>query len=286
MTIAYLNGKFTPLEKARVSPMDRGFLFGDGAYEVFLAYEEKLFAIEKHLNRLRKSLATIKINLALSNEELINLFQQLIKKNGGGSQKLYLQITRGTATTRNLAFDDKLTPTIFAFSQPLITYDIEALSPGISAITLSDIRWKQCNTKTTTLLANVLLRQQAEENGYDEAILIENGFALEGTASNLFVVKKDQITTPPLENNLLGGITRETIIRLAEEYQLPIRVEPVSLELLRAADEIWLTGSSREISPVVKLNNSSVGTGQAGPWWYKMITLLKEYKQQWIAEHE
>lgn len=280
MTTAYLNGEFLPLSEARVSVMDRGFLFGDGVYEVFPVYNSKPFRAEQHLHRLAHSLEAINLALKLDIPAWGKILTELVQRNGGGDQSIYLQCTRGSAPTRDHAFPVPTNPTIFAYSVPLQTKSIEELSQGIAAVTVTDIRWHRCDIKAITLLPNVLLRQHAIENGAQEAILISHGFAIEASAMNLFIVKDDIIKTTPLSPHILGGITRDLILELATANQLPLQEVDITLEELIAADEVWVTSSNREIVPVIKLDNMPVGNGKAGPIWHKMIKLYQEFKQQ------
>lgn len=279
MTIAYLNGNYIPLEQAQVPAMDRGFLFGDGVYEVIPVYHGHPFRLTQHLQRLSKSLSAIRLNISLDAAQWEKIFLKLIESNGGGNQSIYLQCTRGPAPVRDHAFPAQIQPTIFAYSVPLQTKTIQELSQGIAAITLSDIRWQRCDIKAITLLANVLLRQQAIDEGAQEAILINNDYAIEGAATNLFIVKNGIIITSAVSPYILDGITRDLIIELAAQHHKPCEQRNILASELASADEIWLTGSNREIMPVIKLNGKPVGNGQAGPIWRKMIQHYQEVKE-------
>ncbi len=280
MTIAYLNGKFLPIEQATISPMDRGFLFGDSVYEVIPVYNNKPFRAEQHLTRLANSLAAIQLTTPLDNNNWHKIFAELIQQNGGGHQSIYLQCTRGFSPLRDFPFPNNIKPTIFAYSAPLHSKSVAELSQGISAITVKDIRWLRCDIKSTNLLANVLLRQQAVAQGAQEAILVRDGFAVEGSATNLFVVKKAKLITPVKNNLLLGGITREVVLELAAQQKITFVERAIKEKELSTADEIWLTSSNREIMPVMQLNTKPVGDGQAGPLWRKMIAAYQEFKQK------
>lgn len=284
MTIAYLNGKFLPLNEARVPVMDRGFLFGDGIYEVFAAYDGKLFGEKPHFLRLKDSLNTVRIMPPWDEKELAQILKTLIEKNTFTHQMVYLQITRGVVETRGLPFPETVQPTLFAYSTPFTVPPIETLAEGIGAITLENTRWRQCRTKSTSLLANILLRQQAVDAGADEAILLEDGYAVEGTSSNLFIIKDKAIFTPPLNNHLLGGITREYLIDLFQQKQMDLHLVPITLEQLKNADEIWLTGTTREISPVIELDSAPVGDGKSGPLWHTAITSFRQYRETLLNE--
>jgi len=258
--------------------MDRGFLFGDGVYEVIPVYAGKLFRLHHHLKRLNNSLDAVRIDNPLTAAAWGNMLQQLVKQNGGGDQAIYLQVTRGVAARRDHAFPADTTPTLFAMSTPVPeSIDINSI-PGAAAITLPDIRWKLCNIKAITLLPNVLLRQQAIDAGCAEAILIKDGFAVEGAASNLFIVRHGLLITPPNGPALLPGITRDLIIELAANNAIPFREADISEDELFSADEIWLTSSTREISPVIQLDDHSITNGRPGPLWRRMIGLYQDYK--------
>lgn len=279
--IAYLNGQFLPIEEARVSAMDRGFLFGDGVYEVIPLFNGHLFRYAQHIERFKRSLQAIGLNVAIEEIFSYATAKELIDRNGDGEQTLYLQVTRGASMERNLLYPTTINPTIFAFCAPLAVKTIEELAKGCIAITLPDVRWQCCNIKAITLLGNALLRNEAAAQGADEAILIRDGKALEGTSSNFFMVKHGTLLTPPLSNTLLGGITRELILELAEQHQLPYDEREILAEELSTADELWVCASGKEIVPIVQLNGKPVGLGKAGPVWYTMIQYYQAYKRDY-----
>ena len=279
VTYAYLNGSFLPLEEAHVSVMDRGFLFGDGVYEVIPVYGNRLFRLAHHLKRLQNSLDAVRISNPLADDEWENILAELIKRNSGSDQAVYLQVTRGVAARRDHAFPEDTSPTVFAMSTPVpASVDIASIA-GIRAITLEDNRWKHCNIKAITLLPNVMLRQEAIDAGTAEAILIKEGFAIEGAASNIFIVSDGILITPPNGPALLPGITRDLILELAANNAIPYREADIPLDELLSADEIWLTSSTREISPVIRLDDRTVGEGSPGPVWKRMISLYQDYKE-------
>ena len=279
MTYAYLNGSFLPLEEASISVMDRGFLFGDGVYEVIPVYGKRLFRLAHHLKRLQNSLDAVRISNPLTDGEWENILTGLIERNSGSDQAIYLQVTRGVVAKRDHAFPEDTPPTVFAMSAPAAASAEIASVAGIRAITLEDNRWKHCNIKAITLLPNVLLRQEALDTGAAEAILIKDGFAIEGAASNLFMVSNGILITPPNGPALLPGITRDLILELAVNNAIPYREVDIPLEQLLTADEIWLSSSTREISPVVRLDDTTVGEGTPGPVWKRMISLYQDYKE-------
>ena len=277
MPTIYLNGEFLQPEQATVSVMDRGFLFGDGIYEVIPAYGGKLFRLGQHLKRLRNSMNAIRVRDPMSEAQWRAMLEELVRRNHGEDQSVYLQVTRGVMAKRDHAFDDSLQPTVFAMANPMSAPDPAIARDGVKAITLADIRWQSCHIKAITLLPNVLLRQQAIDAGSAEAILFNNGLAIEGAASNLFIVKHGVLITPPNSNALLPGITRDLVLELAASHAIPFREADVSEAELHAADEVWLTSSMREISPVVTLDERPVGDGHPGPLWQRMGRLYQDY---------
>jgi D-alanine transaminase len=278
MTTAYLNGTFLPLEDASVPVMDRGFLFGDGVYEVIPVYAGRLFRLAHHLQRLRNSLQAVHIDNPLADSDWETMLTELVNRNAIPDQAVYLQVTRGVAAQRDHAFPADTQPTLFAMSTPMTaSADIDSIA-GATAITLPDVRWKLCNIKAITLLPNVMLRQQAVDAGAVEAILIKDGYAIEGAASNVFIVKNDLLITPPNGPALLPGITRDLIIELAANHAMPFREADITEAELFAADEIWLSSSTREISPVTLLDDTVISAGKPGPLWKRMITLYQQYK--------
>jgi len=284
MNIVYLNGSFIPKEEASVSVMDRGFLFADGIYEVIPVYSGRLFRLDEHLNRLQRSLDAIRLPSPFVQKEWRAMLCELVDKNGGGNQAIYLQVTRGIENIRDHRFPDQVKPTIFAMSNPIAKPTDEDLSnildntQGISAITTKDIRWDRCDIKSISLLPNILLRQQALDAGSQEALLIKDGYLTEGAASNCFVIKDGIIFTPPKNELILGGITRDLIIELARNNQIECKEELINEKALNNADEIWVSSSTKEIVPVIKLNNKAVGLGEVGSLWRKMAALYIQYK--------
>ena len=278
----FLNGEFLPLEQARVSVLDRGFLFGDGVYEVIPAYAGRLFRLTEHLDRLDNSLRSIRMEPPLSHAQWERILGRLVAQEPTTDLTLYLQITRGAASKRDHAIPEDIPPTLFAMAtvNPPSRPDADAYVEGIAAITLDDIRWHLCNIKAITLLANVLQRQRAVDEDAMEAILIRDGLAHEGAASNLFIVKEGTLVTPPKGPQLLPGITRDLVLELAADAGLPHREGDIFEAELRDADEVWLTSSSREVMPVTRLNGKPVADGRPGPLWRHMMGLYQEYKTQ------
>jgi D-alanine transaminase len=271
--IVYLNGDYLPLDEAKVSVLDRGFLFGDGVYEVIPVYGGKPFRLAEHLERLDNSLAGIRMTSPLSAGQWADLFGRLIQ--GDHDQSIYLQITRGAAPKRDHAFPKDTPPTVFAMCSPIAPIP----ASGARAVTVPDIRWDWCHIKAVTLLANVLLRQQAVDQGCAEAILIRDGQAIEGAASNLFAVIDGVLTTPPKGNRILPGITRDLAVELARANAVPYQERDIAADELTRAEEVWVTSSTREILPIVELDGRSVGNGTPGPMWTRMNRLYQEFKE-------
>lgn len=274
----YLNGNYLPLEQACVPVLDRGFIFGDGVYEVIPVYGRKAFRLEHHLQRLKNSMQAVRLNNPHTDEEWSDIINNVVERNDGGDQSIYLQITRGVAS-RDHRFPDDAIPTVFVMSNLFVMVPTEQLEHGVSAITLDDIRWQYCSIKSIALLPNILLRQQAVEQGAAEAILLRDNEVTEGAASNVFIVKDGVIITPPKTDCLLPGITRDLVVEQAHEHDLPVEETIIKQEELLVADEIWLTSSTKEILPVTQLNNQNVGTGKPGPVWKQMYGLYQDYKQ-------
>ena len=276
--LVYLNGEYLPLNEAKVSVLDRGFIFGDGVYEVIPAYGGKALRFEHHMQRLQNSLDAVRINNPLSNEQWQEILDRLISENGTQDQYIYMHITRGVAS-RDHRFPEETTPTVFVMSSILHTVDPALLKTGVHAVTLDDIRWQYCNIKAIALLPNILLRQQAVDKGAVEAILIRNGNMTEGAASNVFIVSKGIIKTPPKDQKLLPGITRDLVVELAKKHKMPIEEMTISEKEFLNADEIWLTSSTKEILSVTKINDRDVSNGKPGKVWKDMYQKYQDYKE-------
>jgi D-alanine transaminase len=283
--ILYLNGEFLPVDEAKISVLDRGFIFGDGVYEVIPVYGGNLFRLDEHIKRLENSLVQIRIPPPLSTEKWYEILSELVRRNGGGDLSIYLQITRGVAP-RDHAFPPGISPTIMAMANPLQPVASELLSHGVGAITMDDFRWQYCDIKAIALLANILARQEALDSNAAEAIFIRNGLVTEGAASNVFIVKNREIITPAKTQHLLPGITRDLILELAVENRIPCSEGDITIEEMQKADEIWLTSSTREIVPVTKLNGSSVGNGNPGPLWSRLLALYQDNKRHFRNQGE
>lgn len=277
--MVYLNGDHLPIEKASVSVLDRGFLFGDGVYEVIPVFGNQLLRLDSHLERLQNSLDRISQPNPFSNQQWEEIFNRLLEKNPGDDRAVYLQVTRGAYPVRDLKIQPDNKPTVFAMVLMVKPVEIVELAEGIETITIDDFRWHACDIKSISLVANVMLREQAARADVIDAIMVRNGLVTEGTASNIFMVKNNVLITPPTSHYLLPGITRDLVLELAAKNQILTEVRDIEFDELASADEIWLTSSTREIAPVIRLNDSDVNDAKAGPLWHKMIRIYQDYKQ-------
>jgi D-alanine transaminase len=274
--IVYLNGQWLPANEARVSAFDRGFIFGDGVYEVIPVYGKRPFRLAQHLDRLKRSCDAIHLTNPCKDADWKAIIEKLIDQSDAQDQMVYLQITRGVAP-RDHAFPENTEPTCFAYGKALVFPDTKVQSRGVSAITTQDIRWLRCDIKSIALLANVILRQSAVENGAAEAILLRDESLTEGAASNIFIVKNECIITPPKSELILPGITRDLVVELAHENNLCMEERAVSVEELATADEVWMTSSTKEILPIVSINNKPVGAGKPGAMHKRMLAIYQDY---------
>lgn len=274
--LVYLNGKFIPLKKAQISVLDRGFLFGDGVYEVISVHDGKASHLREHLKRLRQSLRAIHCHFVVNCIQFEKDILKLLRLNRAhqGNYSVYVQITRGVDTDRNRNLPRKLKPTVFALVKRVNAPTYQELKKGKAAITAVDIRWQYNHIKSISLLPSLLLADRALRAGCEETILIRDGKVLEGTSSNVFVVKNGKIFTPLLSENNLSGVTRDLILKLARKNKIPIVEKNIAENFLRSVDEIWITSSTRGIYPIVKLNGKRVGNGKAGKMWERMKEIL------------
>lgn len=278
----YLNGDYLPLHEARISVLDRGFLFGDGVYEVIPVYGGQAFRLGAHLERLQHSLDGIKLTNPLSAEDWGSLVDELVMRNQaqlGNDLQIYLQVTRGQDQGRQHNFPLRPKPTVFAMAEALQLPPASQRAQGIAAITATDNRWLRCDIKTTSLMANSLLRQQAIEAGCAEAVLLKNGLLTEGAASSIFVVQRGQLLAPSPSHQLLPGITHEVILQLARQHGLPVQQRDISEAEVRSADELWLAASNKEVLPIVTLDDRPVGHGRPGPLYARMLVWYQDYKR-------
>jgi D-alanine transaminase len=279
MTI-YLNGSYMPIEEARISVLDRGFIFGDGVYEVIPVYSRHAFRMAEHLKRLQHSLDGIKLKNPHSEREWADILHEIIKRNTPEDQYLYLHITRGVAKRDHAFPNPPVPPTVFVLSNPLTTPSAEQLQNGINCVTVVDNRWLRCDIKSIALLPNVLLRQAAVEAGCAEAILIrDDAFLTEGAASNIFVVKSGKLLAPPKDNLMLPGITYDVILELAAANGIPYEVRRVSKAEVFGADELLLSSSTKEVLAITTLDGKPVGNGKPGTMFAKLYPLYQTFKR-------
>ena len=262
-----MNGNFIEKDQAYVSVMDRGFLFGDGIYEVFPAYNRKIIGLDSHLNRLQAGLDAISIKNPHSKDEWINLIDKIISFDSiNKNQAVYLQISRGSDKNRKHTYGE-LKPTVFIQSSLIKLREKGSLLNGLSAITREDIRWLKSNTKATSLLANTLYAQEAKSNDAEETILYRDGIVTEASSSNVFMVKDKCVFTHPKGPNILAGITREKTIECAKANDFMVSESSFTQKQLMEADEVWITSSTREILPITSIDGIKISNGCAGPIW-------------------
>jgi D-alanine transaminase len=279
MTI-YLNGAYMPIAEAKVSVLDRGFIFGDGVYEVIPVYSRKAFRLQEHLRRLQHSLDGIQLPNPHSDAEWTRIVEELVARNEGEDQYLYLHITRGVAKRDHAFPNPPVPPTVFAMTSPLPTPPAGLLESGISCVTAEDNRWLRCDIKSIALLPNVLLRQKAVDAGCAETILIrDDSFMTEGAASNIFVVKDGKLLAPPKDNLMLPGITYDVVLEIAAADGIPFEVRHVAKEEVFAADELLLTSSTKEVLAITHVDGKPVGSGRPGPMFARLYRLYQEFKR-------
>lgn len=278
--LCYLDGEYLPIRAARISPLDRGFLFGDGAYEVMPVYGARPFRLEAHCARLTRSLDELRMRDPLSRDRWREIFSSLIERNGGGDQYLYWQVTRGTDSGRNHAPLPDIPRTIFAFGAPLPATPRKVLDEGHACVTAPDTRWARCDIKSTALLANVLLRQLSVDAGAAETILVRNGQLTDASASAVHVVIGGELRTPPNSWEILPSTTRTVVEELATRAGVPWRSIAVSETELRAADEIWISAATREVQPVTRLDGRPVGSGRPGALWRRVYEAFQSWKSE------
>ncbi len=280
LPLCYLNGEFLPLAEARVSPLDRAFLFADAAYEVMPVYAGRPFRFAAHLARMARSLAALEMQDPLPEKTWRHIFATLIEKNGGGEMYLYWQVTRGAEFGRSHAPLPDLPRTVFAFAAPLPPNSATVLESGVACITAADTRWARCDIKSTALLANVLLRQLSVSAGAAETILLRDGELMEASASSVAVVLGGEVLVPPNSHRILPGTTRPAVEEMCARAGVRCRTDTVSEAQLRGAQEVWLTAATRELQPVTRLDGHAIGDGRPGPVWKKVYAALQAYKAE------
>jgi D-alanine transaminase len=273
----FLNGEFMPIEEAKVPVLDRGFIFGDGVYEVVPVYSRVAFRLDEHLARLERSLAAVGIRNPYTREQWRRFIAGVIERQGFEDQAVYFQVTRGVAK-RDHAFPKGGTPTVFMMSNPLVPPPAQQVQNGAAAITARDNRWLRCDIKSISLIGNVLLRQLSAEAEASETVLFRDGRLTEASASNVFIVKGGVIASPPKSELILPGITYDVVVELAREAGMPLELRDVSEAEVRAADEIWVSSSSKEVLAIVTLDGAKVGDGRPGPHFRRMYRLYQDFK--------
>ena len=275
LPLCHLNGELLPLRAARISPLDRSFLFGDGVYEVVALHAGYAPRLGANIARLKRSLGELRIRNPHDDAGWAALVHELAAANGGGDLYVYLQVSRGAEYGRNHAPLPDIEPTVFAFCAPLPVAPPELQSQGLACITAQDTRWARCDIKSVALLANVLLRQQAVEAGAAETILLRDGWLTDASASGVHIVVAGEIRTPPRSNQLLPGTTRGLLEEVAAANGIPCRSARVNEQELRSAEEIWLSAATRGVVPVTRLDGAKIGDGRPGPLWRRIWPLIE-----------
>ena len=277
--MVFLNGKFLPIEQAMVPVLDRGFIFGDGVYELVPVYSRVPFRIDEHLRRLERSLAEVRISNPYSAAQWKEIIARLITEQPFEDQGIYLQVTRGVAK-RDHAFPKDVAPTVFLMSNPLVNPPRELVEKGVGALSAVDNRWLVCDIKSISLIGNCLLRQISADAGAAETIMFRDGRLTEASASNVFIVKDDVIRSPAKSNLILPGITYDVVVELAQSAGIPLQFGDVTEAEVRAADELWVTSSSKEVRAIVQLDGRPIGNGRPGAVFRRMYQLYQEFKQR------
>ncbi|MCX8115433.1 MAG: D-amino acid aminotransferase [Burkholderiaceae bacterium] len=280
----YLNGEWQPLASAKVSVLDRGFIFGDGVYEVIPVdtVEPGLrapFRAREHFARLERSLAAVRIDNPLTMDGWLGLLAALIERHAWPRQTVYLQVTRGVAK-RDHAFPTGVRPTVFAVSSPWPPIPAENLERGVACVTHADERWLHCDVKSISLLGNVLMKQHAVDHGAFETVLFRDGLLTEASSANVFAVRRGTIVVPSKSNLILPGITYDAVLDIARAHGVEVEVRPVAESEVRTADELWLSSSGREVLPVTRLDGEPIGDGAPGPLFRRMHAWFQQAKRE------
>lgn len=279
----HLNGKLVARDEAAVSPFDRGFLYGDGVYEMIACQDGRLFHLADHIHRLERSLAELRMQNPYTRAGWTKLLEELVAANGSGNMNVYVQVTRGARPERDHRFPADVRPTVFAMCQAAGMPAPEILKQGLAVITQEDIRWARCDIKSISLVANVLLRQMAEDAGAQETLLVDDGMALEFSASTIFVVKDGRAFTTPNSHSILAGVTGIVVREAAMVVGISVEEKLLPLPLVRSADEIWLASTTRDVMPVTRLDGEPVGTGRPGPLWHRVHEAFQAIKSEQVT---
>ena len=277
--IAHFNGQLLPLDKISISPLDRGFIFGDGVYEVIPVYDGSMLRGREHFERLQRSMDEIRLTNPHTVDEWMAIAGELLEHHPG-NQSVYIHVTRGVPPKRDHVLPKGLAPTVFMMCYPLASPSREQVDNGVACVTARDFRWEKCHIKSTSLLGNVLACQISADVGATETILLRDGMLTEASASNVFVVKGGVVAAPPQDNLILLGITYDLLVRLAGEGTLKLEIRPITEAELRGADEVWLSSSTKEVLAVTTIDGKPVGTGKPGPAFRRMHALFQEHKAQ------
>jgi D-alanine transaminase len=273
----WLNGTYRPLIDARVSPLDRGFLFADGVYEVMPVHRGRPFRLRQHLERLERSLAEVRIPNPLTRNHWAHVVRTLSTRAGAPELLVYVQVTRGAEYGRNHLFPAaEVEPTTFAFVSPYSAPAPATLADGLAAATLQDSRWARCDIKSIALLANVLLRQEAQERGGAEALLVRDGQLTEGSSSTVFLVTGGRLVTPPNDCKILPGTSRDAVLELGSGW-LDVAIRPIAATELATCEEVWIASAGRGVLPVTSIDGHPVGSGKPGPAWQSMYARLQQH---------
>ena len=275
--IAHFNGELLPLDRIAISPLDRGFIFGDGVYEVIPVYDGVMLRGREHFERLQRSMDEIRLGNPHSVDQWLAITQALLAHHPG-NQSVYIHVTRGVPPKRDHVMPQGLKPTVFMMCYPLASPSRESVENGVACVTSRDFRWEKCHIKSTSLLGNVLARQLSADVGATETIMFRDGMLTEASASNVFVVKGDVVAAPPRDNLILLGITYELLVRLAAEGHVKLEIRPIAEAEVRGADELWLSSSTKEVLAVTTLDGKPVGSGRPGPMFKRMHALYQEHK--------
>ena len=275
--MVFLNGKFLPIEQAMVPVLDRGFIFGDGVYELIPVYSRAPFRMDDHLARLERSLGAVRIKNPYTREKWREIILQLVAQQPWDDQAVYFQVTRGVAK-RDHAFPAGVEPTVFVMCNPLVNPPRELVEKGGIAVSAVDNRWLRCDIKSISLIGNCLLRQVSADADAQETILFRDGKLTEASASNVFIVKRGVLASPPKSNLILPGITYDVVTEIAQAGKIPLEFRDITEAEVRNADEVWVTSSSKEILAIVTLDGNPVGDGRPGPLFKRAYALYQEFK--------
>src|SRR5687768_9112605 len=275
--IAHFNGQLLPLDRISISPLDRGFIFGDGVYEVIPVYDGVALRGREHFERLQRSMDEIALKNPHTVDEWLELTRELLEHHPG-DQSVYIQVTRGAPQKRDHVIPKGLQPTVFMMCYPLASPSREQVENGVACVTAPDFRWEKCHIKSTSLLGNVLARQISADAGATETILLRDGLLTEASSSNVFVVKDGVVAAPPRDNLILLGITYDLLVQLAAEGAIRLEVRPVTEAELGGADEVWLSSSTKEVLAVTTIDGKPVGNGKPGAVFRRIHALFQEHK--------